>query len=150
MLLESFLELRPQKIVFHNFLFVTHYAASVLLFLANLIYRQTEFDNNLPDQTITLSGLHEAKEITKQLQKLHQLLSSDDDKDEALHSVLNLRQLQKNQFSNALILYNNSVLVACYRRMLGEESFPTRVIIDHQAETLNDIKETETVDGIVC
>lgn len=150
MLLESLLELRPQKIVFHNFLFVTHYAASVLLYLANLIYQQTEFDNNLPEQTITLSGLDEAKEITKQLQQLHQLLSSDDDKEEALHSVLNLRQLQKNKFSNGLILYNNSVLVACYRRMLGEESFPTRVIVDHQAESVNDIKETETVEGIVC
>ncbi|KAL7737547.1 hypothetical protein ACLKA6_007672 [Drosophila palustris] len=149
-LIESLLALRPQKIVFHNFLFLSHYAASVLLFLADLIYQQTEFDSSLPEQTITLSVL-EIKEIAEQLQELLQVLSSEEEKEQALHSVLNLKQLQKNKFSNALILYNNSVLVACYRRMLGEDSFPTRMSIDQDRteQAVMDIKETETVEGIV-
>lgn len=147
-LIESLLELRPHKVVFHNFLFLTHYAVSVLLFLAELTYQQSEFDSSIPQQTITLSGLQEDKDSVERLQQLRQVLSSDEEKD-ALHSVLSLKQLQKNKFSNALILYNNSVLVACYRRMLGEDSFPTRMSID-QAETVNDVKETEAVEGIVC
>ncbi|KAH8371643.1 hypothetical protein KR093_008354 [Drosophila rubida] len=140
-LLESLLALRPHKVYFDNFLILSHYAASLLLFLAELCYQHTDFDNG-----ITLSGRLE--EAQPQLEQLLQLLVEDDEQQQefVLHSVLPLRHLQKNPFSKALILHNNSVLVACYHRMLGEDSFPRRMDVDEQL----DIKETETVAGVVC
>ncbi|KAH8415851.1 hypothetical protein KR222_002127, partial [Zaprionus bogoriensis] len=125
-LVDSLLRVRPASIVFQKFLFLTHYAASVLLFLSEEIYAQVEFENSSEQQTITLAG--ELQQAEQSLEQLQRVLSSDaprdDDCAEALHSVLSVKQLQKNAFSNALLLYNNSVLVACYRRMLGEEAFP--------------------------
>ncbi|EDW02506.1 cap-specific mRNA (nucleoside-2'-O-)-methyltransferase 2 [Drosophila grimshawi] len=141
-LVESLLAARPAKIVFQNFTFLTHYAASVLLFLAEIIYEHTEFD-----QHITLSGCHKNNDATEQLQQLQKFLSDDlGDADEAIHSVLHLRELQKNAFSNALILHNNSILLECFRRMLGEDSFPRRMSVE-QTQIVQDIKETTT---IVC
>ncbi|XP_030557827.1 cap-specific mRNA (nucleoside-2'-O-)-methyltransferase 2 [Drosophila novamexicana] len=147
MLIESLLAQRPAKIVFHKFLFLTHYAASVLLLLAEHIFEHTQFDNSGTLQTITLTGplLEASAEALEQLQQLQQVLSSDvDEAQDALHSVLPLQQLQKNQFSNALIQYNNSVLVACFRRMLGEDAFPRRLSRD-QAHAVPGIKETAAV-----
>lgn len=148
-LIESLLELKPAKIVFHKFLFLTHYATSVLLYLAEMVYDQTEFENSGELQTITLSGLQQDEIAMENLKQLHEVLSNDvENSDQTLHSVLNVKHLQKNQFSNALVLYNNSVLVACYRRMLGEDSFPRREL----APAVQEIKEivTTTVDGVVC
>lgn len=147
-LIESLLELKPAKIVFHKFLFLTHYASSVLLHLAELVYDQTEFENSPELQTITLSRQEQGVSKEEQLKLLHEALISDvEDSELTLHSVLNVKQLQKNQFSNALILYNNSVLVSCYRRMLGEDSFPRR---EQQAPPpVQQIKEIG-VDGVVC
>ncbi|KAH8307593.1 hypothetical protein KR044_004304, partial [Drosophila immigrans] len=119
-LLESLLALRPHKVVFDNFLILSYYAASVLLCLAELCYQELQFDN-----VVTLSGALDTQQ--QQLQKLLQVLTEDAQPKEqqlVLHSVLDLRLLQKNPFSQALILHNNSVLVACFRRMLGEEAFP--------------------------
>lgn len=147
-LIESLLELKPAKIVFHKFLFLTHYASSVLLHLAELVYDQTEFENSPELQTITLSRQEQGESKEEQLKQLHEALISDvEDSELTLHSVLNVKQLQKNQFSNALILYNNSVLVSCYRRMLGEDSFPRR---EQQAPPpVQQIREIG-VDGVVC
>lgn len=148
-LVESLLKLKPSRIVFHKFLFLTHYAASVLLYLAEMVYDQTEFENSSELQTITLSGLQQVEMAEQSLRQLHELLYNDvENPDQTLHSVLNVKLLQKNQFSNALVLYNNSVLVACYRRMLGEDSFPRR----EEVPAVQEIKEivATTVDGVVC
>ncbi|XP_060660827.1 cap-specific mRNA (nucleoside-2'-O-)-methyltransferase 2 [Drosophila nasuta] len=137
-LLESLLALRPHKVVFDNCLILSHFAASLLLFLAEFCYQAMEIDN-----VITLNGILQAQE---QLEQLQQLLLEDEQQEKeqhplVLHSVLHLRQLQKNPFSNALILHNNSVLVACYRRMLGEDSFPRRMDVEQDLE----MKETDTL-----
>lgn len=146
-LIESLLELKPAKIVFHKFLFLTHYASSVLLYLAEMVYDQTEFENSPELQTITLRRQEQGEFREENLKQLHEALTSDVENSElALHSVLNVKQLQKNQFSNALILYNNSVLVSCYRRMLGEESFPRK---EPAPPPVQQIKEI-AVDGVVC
>lgn len=142
-LVDSLLEQRPAKIVFQSFLFLSHYASSVLLLLAEEIYEETEFEN----QTITLTGLSNEAKAMEQLQQLQQLLSEDVTEGlDALHSLLPLQQLHKNPFANALNLYNNSVLVSCYRRMLSEEAFPTRFRQDEPLETTA-INEIAT---IVC
>ncbi|XP_030387598.1 cap-specific mRNA (nucleoside-2'-O-)-methyltransferase 2 [Scaptodrosophila lebanonensis] len=117
-LLESLLDLKPEKLVFQNLVFLTHYAVSLLLFLTNEIYESTEFDNN--SHTITLTGLIQNK--LKQMHQLMQLMS-----DENAHSILNIKELHKNQFSSVLLQYNNGVLLACYRRLLGEDSLTVAV-----------------------
>ncbi|XP_037715938.1 cap-specific mRNA (nucleoside-2'-O-)-methyltransferase 2 [Drosophila subpulchrella] len=118
-LLEAVREKQPQSIVFHKFLFLTHYAASLLLFLMESIYEECSFDSH-QSQTLTLSKLKamESKELGQVLMILK------DEQAGAIHSLLEIKELQKNQFSNALIQHNNNVLLTCFRGMLGEESFP--------------------------
>ncbi|XP_017867169.1 PREDICTED: cap-specific mRNA (nucleoside-2'-O-)-methyltransferase 2 [Drosophila arizonae] len=144
-LVDSLLEQRPAKIVFQAFLFLSHYAASVLLLMAEQIYEETLFEN----QIITLSGLSTEPKALEQLQQLQRLLREDvTDGLDTLHSLLPLQQLHKNPFASALILYNNTVLVSCYRRMLGEEAFPTRFSLEQEQEAATPaINETAT---IVC
>jgi len=58
----------------------------------------------------------------KELKQVLDILK--DEQAGAIHSLLEIKELQKNQFSNALIQHNNNVLLTCFRGMLGEESFP--------------------------
>ncbi|XP_017049943.1 cap-specific mRNA (nucleoside-2'-O-)-methyltransferase 2 [Drosophila ficusphila] len=128
-LLETILKEQPQSIAFHKFLFLTHYAASLLLFLMETIYEECSFENN-QQQTLTLSKLKETdnKELKQVLQQLK------DEQAGAIHSLLDIKELQKNQFSNALIQHNNNVLLTCFRGMLGEESFPMPLALAPNSE----------------
>jgi len=118
-LLKAVREKQPQSIVFHKFLFLTHYAASLLLFLMESIYEECSFDSH-QSQTLTLSKLKTME--NKELEQVLEILK--DEQAGAIHSLLEIKELQKNQFSNALIQHNNNVLLTCFRGMLGEESFP--------------------------
>ncbi|XP_017079271.1 cap-specific mRNA (nucleoside-2'-O-)-methyltransferase 2 [Drosophila eugracilis] len=138
-LLEAVKEMKPQSIVFHKFLFLTHYAASLLLFLMEVIYKECSFDSN-DLQTLTLSKLEDTD--NKELEKVLELLK--DEQAGAIHSLLDIKELQKNRFSNALIQHNNNVLLTCFRGMLGEESFPMPVVLAPNSE-VPAIQETAAV-----
>ncbi|KAH8402465.1 hypothetical protein KR009_012205, partial [Drosophila setifemur] len=116
-LLEAIKEQQPQSIVFHKFLFLTHYSASVLLFLTETIYQESQFGS----QSLTLSDLKSVDKLEEVLKLLN------DEQEVAIHSLFEIKELQKNQFSNALIQHNNNVLLNCFRGMLGEEAFPMPV-----------------------
>ncbi|XP_039480618.1 cap-specific mRNA (nucleoside-2'-O-)-methyltransferase 2 [Drosophila santomea] len=117
-LLEAVKEMKPESIVFQKFLFLTHYAASLLLFLIETVYQDCSFSNQ--SHALTLSKLKDSD--NKALEQVLELLK--DERAGAIHSLLDIKELQKNQFSNTLIQHNNSVLLTCFRGMLGEESFP--------------------------
>ncbi|XP_017019985.2 cap-specific mRNA (nucleoside-2'-O-)-methyltransferase 2 [Drosophila kikkawai] len=118
-LLENIRDLQPQSIVFQRFTFLTHYAASLLLFLMETLYQDSSFESN-PTHSLTLSKpkTTDGKELSQVLELLK------DEQAGAIHSLLDIKELQKNQFSNALIQHNNGVLLTCFRGMLGEEAFP--------------------------
>ncbi|ALC42332.1 aft [Drosophila busckii] len=133
-LLTCLLELRPARLVFKQCALLSHFAVSLLRYLSDMVYDQAEFEQNPAEQTITLTGELQL-EALKQLQQLLELQHT------TLHSVVRLQLLHKNSWSRALLLYNNSVLLASYRRMLDEQSFP----VEQEPVTL-EIKET----SIVC
>ncbi|XP_017148324.1 cap-specific mRNA (nucleoside-2'-O-)-methyltransferase 2 [Drosophila miranda] len=150
-LLECVRGQRPQKIVFHKFLFLTHYSASVLLFLVESVYQETHFETNQL-QTITLSS-PSMREDDAIVEEVLDLLKSDtgETEEEAIHSLVQIKELQKNKFSNALIQHNNNVLLTCFRRMLGEESFPMPIdtAAVEQPSIVSAIKEAPPIDGVV-
>ncbi|XP_017125352.1 cap-specific mRNA (nucleoside-2'-O-)-methyltransferase 2 [Drosophila elegans] len=124
-LLKAVQELQPQSIIFHKFLFLTHYSASLLLFLMETIYQDCSFECN-QSQTLSLTSLKSA--AGNEIENVLQELQKDEQTGMAIHSLLDIKELQKNKFSNALIQHNNNVLLTCFRGMLGEESFPMPVV----------------------
>ncbi|KAH8232989.1 hypothetical protein KR026_002581, partial [Drosophila bipectinata] len=137
-LLEFIDENRPQSVVFHKFLFLTHYSASVLLFLMEMVYEESNFESK-SSQTLALSkmgatGSGEIRAVINILKENQEL---------EIHSLFEIKELQKNHFSNLLIQHNNNVLMNCFRGMLGEEAFPRPVAI--APNVTNAIKEQPAV-----
>ncbi|EDW77172.1 uncharacterized protein Dwil_GK22226 [Drosophila willistoni] len=116
-LIEIVLKQKPMTIVFDNFLFLSHYAVSLLLVLGEMIFNEMIIN----ETSINLNGLKQDLDIAEQLLSLLKTETSDG---KAIHSFIDIKYLQKNQFSQALIQHNNNLLLACYRSMLGEDSFP--------------------------
>ncbi|KAH8316479.1 hypothetical protein KR067_009002, partial [Drosophila pandora] len=137
-LLELIDENPPQSIVFHKFLFLTHYSASVLLFLIQTVYQESNFESK-SSQTLTLSKISTTD--SKEIKEVINLLK--DNQELEIHSLFEIKELQKNHFSSVLIQHNNNVLITCFRGMLGEEAFPRPVAI--APNVTNAIKEPPAV-----
>ncbi|KAH8277656.1 hypothetical protein KR018_003248, partial [Drosophila ironensis] len=124
-LLEAIKKHRPERIVFQGFLFLTHYAVSVLLFLMETVYEECHCDKD-PLHSLTLSKL-KCADNSAVVEVLD--LLTDNQQELAIHTIFSIKELHKNPISCALIQHNNNVLLTCFRGMLAEEAFPRPVAI---------------------